>query len=396
VKLADLRKDLANRLHKDPEERRRQPLAEAPEGELVREVAAGEVDTAIESNASASPGLGPCLLSDAFSCEVCLSSYCAPIATKPKAKGKKNKKGDESPFITIKNALTAPAPDFKISCTACASIQPGEKISFELEMYAVSNFHDLHTLFTSTKINLDAKTCIGPGSPLRVLFDTLGLPACESRLKAEYLPFLGDLTVEGTIPGPSGTRLRLTFDAAVHDIPEAVHAYCRGKVTLVPVIRLDFSQGVPRFRTYLKRVWGGIAYHSCIKDYRALAGPLTFGASVLIPLVVGEFKLVEVSGPHATGSKWKVELFEMPFDQVAKAIKELWDNHAGPAMEKSLNAAGEGVESAGKWTVGAANSAGKWTVGAASTVAKEVVKSPVAAPIVALFSGPRRRRWRLF
>jgi hypothetical protein len=195
-----------------------------------------------------------------------------------------------------------------------------------------------------------------------------------------------------TGPVPN-TRLRATFDAAVHDIPEAVHAYCRGKGEVTQCYTMPASGCCP-WHIYFKRECKRVAaYDRCIKDYKALVGPLTFGASVLIPLVVGEFKLVAVSGP------WKVELFEMPFDQVAKAIKELWDNHVGPAMENSLNAAGEGVEAAGKWTAGAANSAGKWTVGAANTVAKgaesainEVAKSPAAAPLVAVFSGPRRRR----
>jgi len=141
----------------------------------------------------------------------------------------------------------------------------------------------------------------------------------------------------GLVPN---TRLRATFDVAVHDIPEAVHAYCRGKGEVTQCYTMPASGCCP-WHIYFKRECKRVAaYDRCIKDYKALVGPLTFGASVLIPLVVGEFKLVAVSGP------WKVELFEMPFDQVAKAIKELWDNHVGPAMENSLNAAGEGVEAA--------------------------------------------------
>jgi len=76
------------------------------------------------------------------------------------------------------------------------------------------------------------------------------------------------------------------------------------------------------------------------------------------------------SGPHSGSPKWKVELFQLPFDKVAKAIKQFWDNTMGPAMQNSLNAAGDGVKAAGKWTVGAANAAGKWTMGAAKDVGK--------------------------
>merc|ERR1719272_1640563 len=105
------------------------------------------------------------MIADAFSCEVCLSMYCVPLG---RPKPKSGKSGDEgSPFDNIAGALTAKATDFKISCTACAALHPGEQVSFELEMYLSTSFASMDTMFTETKIGVDAKTCIGAGSPIR-------------------------------------------------------------------------------------------------------------------------------------------------------------------------------------------------------------------------------------
>jgi len=389
-------------LGKDLEKRNHQLLRVASENQDPDDLVVAE------SNSTAWPvGLGPCLLSDAFSCEVCLSTYCAPLAS-PRNSGRKNRNSDDGPFVSIKNMLTAKANDFKISCTACASIQPGEKISFEIEMYMATSFGNAHTMFTSTKIGVDAKTCIGPGSPLRALFDTLGINACKSNLKAEYFPFLGDLSVEGGIPGPvAGTWLRATFDTAVHDPPGAVRSHCEEQ-------RAVWKGESTRRRS--RRRWLGVRLYishytnptsaqitACYNQYKNMAGPMLFSAAVTVPLIVtSDFEIVKASGPHSSGAKWRIELFQLPFDQVIQAIKDLWDNHAGPAMEDALNTVGEGVSAAGEWTVGAADSAGKWSMGAASTVGNaaaagaNVVGNTVESgghAVGHVFGGRRRRRF---
>lgn len=347
------------------------------QGELLAESdAQSRALVASEANMSVSgvpAGIGPCLLSDAFSCEVCLSSACVPFASRPRKTGQKNTNQEGGPFVVIKNALTAKAHDFKISCTACASLHPGEQISFEVEMYASTNFASLDSLFTNTKIGIDAKTCIGPGSPLRVIFDTLGINACKSNLKAEYLPFLGDLDVEGAIPGPiGGTWLEATFGTRIHDPPGAVREYCTDRPrTQVHTYRRRRWMGYRR-RWWTTQVAGGGFDQACYDGYKNKAGPLMFSAACTVPLLVTnhKFELVKVSGPHTSGSRWQVELFQLPFEDVAQAIKDLWDNHAGPAMEKALNEVGDGITAAGDWTVGAANAAGDWTVGAANDAAE--------------------------
>jgi len=346
------------------------------------------VETVEKLNTStwASPYIGPCLLSDAFSCEICLSSFCAPLG-RPKPKGRKNKADDESPFVVVKNALTAKATDFKIACTACASLHPGEQVSFEVEMYLSTNFQNMDTMFTGTKIGIDAKTCVGPGSPIRAIADTLGLNVCMSNLKAEYLPFLGDFDVEGRVPGPHGTQIRLTFGTAIHDPPTAVRNYCTDQAprTEVQCSRSGHTYKTIRFGSWTFKipVYECVAYHtvtlsaaqrrsrgdSCYNAYKNKAGPMLFSAASTIPLVWGgEFEIVKVSGPHSSGITWRVELFQMPFDKVAQALKDLWDNEIGPAMENALNEIGDGAEAAGEWTLGAANSAGKWTVGAVDDI----------------------------
>jgi len=388
---AELRKDLEKRHH--------QLLKEAVEHQQTQEVAVTEVNASEDTSLGPPVGIGPCLLADAFSCEVCLGSACVPFASRPRKTGGKNKASGGGPFVVIKNALTAKATEFKISCTACTAIQPGEKISFELEMFVSTNFADQYTLFTSTKIGVDAKTCIGPGSPLRVLFDTLGLTACISNFKATYLPFLGDLSIEGRIPGPVfGTLLVAKFDTDVHDPPTAVWNYCgqrKANYKTAWVRRRRWFGTESRFSHYSYPTHAEKT--TCFNNFKALAGPLTFSAAVAVPLIWGgEFEIVKVSGPHSGNPKWKVELFQMPFDKVAEAIKKFWDNTVGPAVQDALNAAGEGVKAAGKWTVGAANAAGKWTVGAAKDVgkwgagaAKTVAKHPVVKSVVKVFSGFR-------
>lgn len=110
---------------------------------------------------------------------------------------------------------------------------------------------------------------------------------------------------------------------------------------------------------------------TCFDKFKKMAGPLVFSAAVAVPLVWGgDFEIVKASGPHRRGAQWQVELFQLPFDKVAGAIKKFWDKTAGPAMENALNAAGDGVEAAGEWTVGGLNKAGKWAVGGAKDVGK--------------------------
>jgi len=373
-------------LRNDLEKRQHQLLKKASENQQTKEVVVTEVKESEETNSSVQKvGIGPCLLADAFSCEVCLGAACAPFGSRPYKKGGKNKASDDGPFIVIKNALNAKATDFKISCTACAAVQPGEQISFELEMYAATNFQNLDTMFTNTKIGVDAKTCLGPGSPFRVVFDMIGFTACISNFKAEYLPFLGDLSVEGRIPGPvPATLLVMGFDTAVHDPPQAVKSYCTKPTT--------FRRCYPRcvWSPYLRCYWSCSTYvanamdNNCYNKYKNMAGPTTLSGAVAVPLIWGgEFNLAKASGPHSGSPTWKVELFQLPFDQVIQAIKQFWDNTVGPAMQKALNGVGKGVKAVGKWTVGAANAAGKWTVGAAKDVGKfgkAAVKTVISKP----------------
>lgn len=421
--------------------------------------------------------------------------------------------------------LTAKATDFKISCTACAAIQPSEKISFELEMFASINFQDQYSLFTTAMIGVEAKTCLGPGSPFRPLFDTLGFSACIKNLGAQYFPFLGDLSVEGRIRGPvPGTQLVARFDTSVHDPPDAVWKYCGDVHALIPNNHVCFEQfsiwdkgksyrgcqqrtlsgrlcqrwdsqrphvhrrtpgrypsaGLKNdycrnpdgeisiwcytqdrakrwefcrpcdeelkgskdsgYRGCQQRTesnrrcqqWNSQSPHkhsrtperfgdkdlsgnecrnpdgektiwcytedknkrweyckpqvtnmqqisrfkhsspkTCFDKFKAMAGPLIFSAAVAVPLLTGgDFEIVKGSGPHRQGAQWQVELFQLPFDNVIEAIKKFWDKTAGPAMENALNAAGDGVEAAGEWTVGGLNKAGKWAVGGAKDVGK--------------------------
>jgi len=228
--LAELRKDL--------ERRQQQLVKETPENQQTQEVAVPEVKAFEKTNSSAPPlGIGPCLLADAFSCEVCFGDNCAAFMTRPHKKAKKQKADDKGPFEMIKNALTGKATDFKISCTACAAIQPSEKISFALEMFLSLSFKDQHSLFTTASINVEAKTCLGPGSPFRVVFDALGFDAGMKNLGAEYKPFLGDLSVEGRIGGPvAGTVLVARFDTSAHDPPPAVWKYCGTKESVMPQV----------------------------------------------------------------------------------------------------------------------------------------------------------------
>lgn len=385
----------SNDIKKAIQDRQRELLAEsgAESHQLVEDLS--------NTTSSAVPaGIGPCLLSDAFSCEVCLSSYCVPFASRPRKTGQKNTNQEGGPFVVVKNALTAKATDFKISCTACASLHPGEQISFEVEMYASTNFDSINSMFVNTKIGIDAKTCIGPGSPLRVIFDTLGINACKSNLKAEYRPFLGDLDIEGAIPGPvAGTWFEATFGTRIHDPPGAVRAYCTDRTSQ----QLRHSSG--RRRWFGRWWWESVTVsgfdQSCYDGYKNQAGPLLFTGACTVPLLITnhKFEMVKVSGPHTSGSRWQVELFQIPFEDVAQAIKDLWDNHVGPAMEDALNTVGDGIEAAGEWTVGAANSVGDWSVGAVDTIggglndagewtagaANTVVNS---APVQAVVSSP--------
>lgn len=379
------------------------------QGELLAESGAeshqlvASTDLSNTTSDAVPAGIGPCLLSDAFSCEVCLSSYCVPFASRPRKTGQKNTNQEGGPFVVVKNALTAKATDFKISCTACASLHPGEQISFEVEMYASTNFASIDSMFVNTKIGIDAKTCIGPGSPLRVIFDTLGINACKSNFKAEYRPFLGDLDVEGAIPGiVTGTWFEATFGTRIHDPPGAVRLYCTDRSST----RIEYTPPPGRRRRWIGS-WRLVPYtvngfdQACYDGYKNQAGPLMFSAACTVPLLITnhKFEMVKVSGPHTSGSRWQVELFQIPFEDVAQAIKDLWDNHVGPAMENALNDVGEGITAAGEWTVGAANSVGDWSVGAVDTVggalndagdwtagaADTVVQS---APVQAVVSSP--------
>jgi len=386
---------------------------------------------------------------------------------------------------SIKNVLTAKVGDLKISCVLCASLQPGEQLSFEIEASLSANLNGLSSLFTSTEIGIQASTCIGPGSPLRVVFDTLGFPACKANLWAKYKPFIGEFDVGGSIPAFHGMFLQAEFGMPVHDPVGAVTIYCQGQGLLQTSAadKLQIANGYGGswvhiggklkyvsvggnagqyvwgvnsnddifFRSGRGGTWQGVGgklkqvevgddgwvwgvnvhnqiwtrnglggpwqhvagvlkhvsvglaiwgvnsadsifvatnpnsvaggavpytgsrnvgnWQTCYNNFKAAAGNLEFGAGVTVPLLWGgDFWIAKISGPHASGSKWKVEVFQIPFDQIAAAVKEVWDNTIVPAFEDAGDAIGSAASDVGDWTSGAAEDVGAWTSGAAEDV----------------------------
>jgi len=296
-------------LSADMEKRYHQLLSQAPERQAKHGVATTEVDATDKSNVVTALPVGPCLHSAAFSCEVCLGTSCL------------HKTEHKDSWGLIKDALKEKPTSFNISCTACAAIQPGEQMTFEAELSLSTNFQNMDSMFSETKVEVAAKACIGSGSPMRVVYDTLGIDNCPYGLEAVYLPFLGDLSVAGAIPGPiKGTKVAATFDSPVHDPPDAVRFHCNAQ-----------------------------SDSNCYEDYKSKAGPLFFSAVATVPLLVADdYEIVKVSGPHNTGAQWQVELFQMPIN-IPPEIKQFWDDHAGPVIDKAVETIKDGVAKAGDW-----------------------------------------------
>jgi len=296
---------------------------------------------------------------------------------------------------SIKNVLTAKAGDLKIQCVLCAALQPGEQLSFEIEAYMYTNLNGLSSVFTSTEIGITASTCIGPGSPLRVAFDTLGFPACKANLWAKYKPFIGEFDVGGSIPATHGMFLHAEFGMPVHDPVDAVMSYCNGQSLLqtsaadelqiaddsMPEMPFDDLMKIMAKQKQSKQSkQRKQSKQTCYNNFKSAAGNLEFGAGVTIPLIWGgDFWIVKVSGPHASGSKWKVDIFGIPLDLIAAAVKEVWENTIVPAFEDAAEAIddafsdvgdafGSAASDVGGWTLGAAEDVGDWTSGAVDDI----------------------------
>jgi hypothetical protein len=338
-----------------------------------------------ESNASlglGKAGVAPCVLfADSYSCEVCAGHYC-------KSRRRKAAREWSCPwceFVDALNKALNPSTTFKASCTKCMAIQPGEQISFETELYAQVDV--LQGAFASTEIGVEAKTCIGPGSPMRILFESLGIDACKTGFSAKYKPFTGEFDIFGKMPVALGMFAQSEINIPMHDPPGAVRAYCNAYG--------DWTYSCSQYswyywygwRAYCTRYAWTRSSDKCYNKWKNSAGSFELTLGAVVPLIwpKSEFWTVKVSGPHSSGKKWKVQVFEMPFNDVIESIKKFWDNEMGPAIEDALNDVGIDVDAAGEWTKGAADSAGKWTVGAAESVASAA--KDVGNAISNVFSG---------